>query len=180
MKKLLSLTTAILMILSVMMTGAFASEGVFEPLSNGSRDTQTDTRVARMQKKLIELGFLNSKADGRFGPVTEKALRAFQTANGLTADGVYNEDDDGLLVAGNPKNAKGTTGAVTTSATQKTTSAQQKASGTSAQKTTTTRSNHTPDNTRNTPDNTRRNTPDNTRNMPDNTRNTPDNTRDNS
>ena len=160
MKKLLSLTTAILMILSVMMTGAFASEGIFEPLANGSRDTQTSTRVAEMQKKLIEYGFLNSKADGRFGPVTERALRAFQQANGLTVDGVYNEDDDGRLHSASVVRAGSNAGSTTA------------ASGSAnTQRTATT----TRNNTRNTPDNTR-NTPDNTRNTPDNTRNTPDNT----
>ena len=164
MKKLLSLTTAILMIFS--MTSAFASEGYFEPLANGSADTKTTTRVAQMQKKLIDLGFLNSKADGRFGPVTEKALRAFQTANGLAVDGVYNEDDDNRLLSATVQNARGGTGAVKTTSTantQKTTTTTQRTSIT------------TRNNTRNTPDNTR-NTPDNTRNTPDNTR---DNTRDN-
>ncbi len=43
--------------------------------------------VKAMQKRLRELGFLKSTADGSFGQVTKAAVIAFQTANGLKADG---------------------------------------------------------------------------------------------
>ncbi len=43
--------------------------------------------VREMQKKLKELGYYKGSADGDFGPATEKAVKAFQKANGLTADG---------------------------------------------------------------------------------------------
>ena len=43
--------------------------------------------VRAMQKRLKELGYYNGSADGDFGPETEKAVIAFQKANGLTADG---------------------------------------------------------------------------------------------
>lgn len=45
--------------------------------------------VAIMQRKLIEKGFNVGKkgADGKFGKYTEKALIAFQKANGLDGDG---------------------------------------------------------------------------------------------
>ncbi len=43
--------------------------------------------VTAMQKRLKELGFYKSTADGEFGNVTKSALIAFQKANGLTADG---------------------------------------------------------------------------------------------
>ena len=39
--------------------------------------------VRRLQARLIELGFLNDKADGSFGGKTEAAVRAFNEANGL-------------------------------------------------------------------------------------------------
>ncbi len=43
--------------------------------------------VKAMQKRLKELGFLSGKADGDFGEATKAAVIAFQTANGLAADG---------------------------------------------------------------------------------------------
>ena len=47
--------------------------------------------VREMQKKLKELGYYKGSADGDFGPATEKAVKAFQKANGLTADGKAGE-----------------------------------------------------------------------------------------
>ncbi len=47
--------------------------------------------------KLLQ-GILRIKADGDFGPATEKAVRAFQTANGLTADGHVGPKTWGLLL----------------------------------------------------------------------------------
>ena len=40
-----------------------------------------------MQERLIELNYLSGVADGVFGVETQNALTAFQTRNGLTADG---------------------------------------------------------------------------------------------
>ena len=39
--------------------------------------------VRRMQRKLIELGYLNDTADGQFGPKTATAVREFSETNGL-------------------------------------------------------------------------------------------------
>ena len=44
--------------------------------------------VKTMQQRLIELGYLSGKADGKFGVQTYEALLAFQRANGLTIDGI--------------------------------------------------------------------------------------------
>lgn len=43
--------------------------------------------VRALQKKLKELGYYNGSVDGDYGTGTEKAVRAFQKANGLSADG---------------------------------------------------------------------------------------------
>ena len=51
-----------------------------------SGDTGEDVRL--LQQRLIDLGYLKSKADGIFGSGTVTAVKAFQKANGLTADGV--------------------------------------------------------------------------------------------
>ena len=53
-------------------------------ISEGSRGAE----VTRLQQRLIELGFLNTRATGVFGPLTKDAVLRFQRANGLTADGV--------------------------------------------------------------------------------------------
>lgn len=44
--------------------------------------------VRDMQRRLRALGYLNGSVDGDFGAATETAVKAFQAANGLTADGV--------------------------------------------------------------------------------------------
>ena len=45
------------------------------------------SEVRALQKRLKELGWYSGSADGDFGPATEAAVKAFQKANGLTADG---------------------------------------------------------------------------------------------
>lgn len=44
--------------------------------------------VAKLQSRLIKLGYLDGEADGDFGPKTTNAIKSFQTAVGMTADGV--------------------------------------------------------------------------------------------
>lgn len=48
--------------------------------------------VALVQEKLISLGYLTGSADGDFGAKTEEAVKAFQTANGLTVTGTIEPD----------------------------------------------------------------------------------------
>ena len=52
-------------------------------LENGSEGSE----VKRLQKRLIDLGYLSGSADGKFGHATEAALTEFQKNNGLEADG---------------------------------------------------------------------------------------------
>ena len=43
--------------------------------------------VKRVQQKLIDWGYLDGTADGRYGAKTKAAVQAFQRRNGLSADG---------------------------------------------------------------------------------------------
>jgi hypothetical protein len=48
----------------------------------------TGDDVTNVQKRLIELGYDPGTADGTFGPKTAAAVKAFQSAKGLTVDGI--------------------------------------------------------------------------------------------
>ena len=58
------------------------------PTSNTLKVGSKGSDVKTLQNKLIELGYLSGKADGVYGNKTAEAVRAFQKANKLTADGV--------------------------------------------------------------------------------------------
>ena len=58
--------------------------------------------VRAVQRRLKELGYYKGSADGDFGPATEEAVKEFQRANGLTADGKVGEK---TLAKMNGKNA---------------------------------------------------------------------------
>lgn len=58
--------------------------GSYETLKNGSSGAQ----VKAVQHLLNETGQDAGKVDGSFGPMTTSAVKAFQSAKGLTADGV--------------------------------------------------------------------------------------------
>ena len=48
----------------------------------------TGSQVKLLQEALVTLGFLSSKPDGVYGPVTQNAVEKFQLSAGLTADGI--------------------------------------------------------------------------------------------
>lgn len=52
------------------------------------RKGESGNEVKKLQKKLQELGYYNGTTDGKYGSGTEKAVKAFQKAKGLKADGV--------------------------------------------------------------------------------------------
>jgi len=61
--------------------------------------------VKELQLMLIDLGYLNDKMDGVFGKNTEAAVKAFQKAEGLSADGVaWPQTMDRLELAWNQRN----------------------------------------------------------------------------
>ena len=57
------------------------------PTPQGMKKGDEGSDVWELQKRLRELGYLNSVADGSYGDATEEAVKAFQRRNGLTADG---------------------------------------------------------------------------------------------
>ena len=62
-------------------------------LRRGSRGED----VERLQRTLRDAGFDVGEVDGKFGPRTEAALKAYQQANGLRADGRAGEDTFGAM-----------------------------------------------------------------------------------
>lgn len=56
--------------------------------SSTLRRGASGTAVKELQQALARAGFNPGAVDGEFGPATERAVKAFQAANGLTADGV--------------------------------------------------------------------------------------------
>ena len=81
------------------------------------RRGDTGTGVENLQRKLISLGYLKGTADGIYGTKTVDAVRAFQKANGLSADGVAGaQTQQALQSGGTAKNTTTTTTTTTTTA----------------------------------------------------------------
>lgn len=59
-----------------------------QPLQYGD----TGAQVVLLQRALIHLGYLQPPADGSFGPATQSAVKQFQSASGLDADGVVGKE----------------------------------------------------------------------------------------
>src|SRR5438128_6877919 len=64
-------------------------------LSRGSRGAA----VSDLQQQLAAAGFDPGPIDGDFGPLTEEAVRAFQSARGLQVDGIAGPQTFGALGA---------------------------------------------------------------------------------
>ena len=66
-------------------------------IHSGARSFQKDlatthSQVALMQKALTDLGYDTQGADGKFGNNTLSAVKAFQSAKKLTADGYFGKN----------------------------------------------------------------------------------------
>ena len=66
------------------------------------RQGASGSAVVELQQKLNAAGFNCGAADGRFGPMTESAVLAFQRARGLSADGVVGPQTWGALGSAAP------------------------------------------------------------------------------
>lgn len=86
--------------------GSSAAAADSSSSTSGSQVTSTlsygssGAEVKVLQQRLTDLGFLSSPVDGIFGALTEAAVIAFQSANGLYADGVSGPITNGALFAG--------------------------------------------------------------------------------
>jgi Putative peptidoglycan binding domain/CHAP domain len=61
--------------------------------------------VLQVQRRLARLGFEPGPLDGEYGPATERAVRAFQAAAGIDADGVVGPQTRAALAAAKPRPA---------------------------------------------------------------------------
>ncbi len=60
-----------------------------------------------LQRRLKELGYLTSSVDGYFGSKTYRAVRSFQSRNGITVTGVADSYTQQVLYSGSAKAASG-------------------------------------------------------------------------
>ncbi len=79
-------------------------------LSQTASVEKTDSDILRLQTRLKELGYYYGSLDGVNGAMTQAAVMAFQTAQGLTADGIAGERTWAKLNAADTGNGGGTTG----------------------------------------------------------------------
>ena len=89
MNKLLRMVTMFLLLFSAT-TLAYAS-GTYQEGDQGPE-------VSAIQSRLTELAYNVGSPDGDFGEMTTNAVKAFQTAHGLDADGVIGEQTYRLLM----------------------------------------------------------------------------------
>ncbi|MDD6051715.1 MAG: peptidoglycan-binding protein [Clostridiales bacterium] len=75
----------------------------YQLLQSGSRGDH----VTALQEALIELGFLNGKADGVYGNATAQAVMAFQRKNSYPVTGTADQNLQALIFSGTPLNSSG-------------------------------------------------------------------------
>ena len=73
-----------------------STPGTLSTLRRGDQSGE----VLVLQQYLQSLGYLSSEPDGQFGSATERAVKLFQEANGLTADGVAGKGTLSILYGG--------------------------------------------------------------------------------
>ena len=78
--------------------GQAPSAGTLSTLRSGSKGSE----VLVLQQYLQSLGYLSAAPDGQFGSGTERAVKLFQEANGLTADGIAGPGTLSILYGGSP------------------------------------------------------------------------------
>lgn len=113
-------------------TPAFVPSSQLAPLPSTSlKKGATGAAVIELQRSLARAGFDPGSVDGKFGTNTERAVKAFQRANGLEVDGVVGKNTRAALEGGivapppstptGPGAPSGAPGDVTTARTKTTT-----------------------------------------------------------
>ena len=82
MKKSKLLTALVILLVGVMFVTS--SLAAYATLRYGDRGTA----VLKLQQALNKLGYTTGGLDSKYGPTTQKAVKAFQKDNGLTVDGI--------------------------------------------------------------------------------------------
>lgn len=80
MKKSLSFLIAVIFVFSIVFPAPANADIVLEVGSRGDN-------VTKVQKRLIQYGYLSGTADGKYGEKTRNAVEWFQRRNGLAVDG---------------------------------------------------------------------------------------------
>ena len=86
------LCLVLLAILLAVWTGP-AGAASYQKLKFGSSGAQ----VTLLQQTLARLGYYSGRVDGKYGSGTEAAVRSYQAANGLQADGIAGEKTQRML-----------------------------------------------------------------------------------
>lgn len=79
-------------------------------LANVLKVGDKNSMVSRVQKYLKDLGYLSSNPTGYFGEETEKAVKKFQSKNGLTSDGKVGANTLKVLSSSKAINVNGSRG----------------------------------------------------------------------
>ena len=82
------------------------STGSYTTLARSSRYSSA---VVTLQRRLKALGYLSGAADGYFGSQTYRAVRSFQSVNGLSVTGIADPATQALLYSAAAKAASGST-----------------------------------------------------------------------
>lgn len=96
---------AVGLILSIALSGLADAALGDRLLGRGAKGSE----VTELQKRLVQLGYVLGKADGKFGPKTEAAVRRFQKERGLRVDGLAGPQTvkELKLMTGQSKTASG-------------------------------------------------------------------------
>ena len=81
---------------TVLVTGAGGSIGA-ELCRRLTQPHMSGSKIRRIQRRLVALGFGPIDVDGVFGPQTDAAVRRLQQTRGLTVDGIVGPQTQSAL-----------------------------------------------------------------------------------